>query len=233
MPFLVTTGNEPTRERLQSQEDRDRFDDTTKCILCAACTTSCPVYWSRRAVLRPAGDRRRAPVHLRQPRRGHRPAPGDPQRQGGRVALPHDLQLHRGLPPRHRGHQGDPGGEARADLPALTLPNEVRDASLASHREGGVPFLVVGGLGPVDARAGLARTRGRSRPRPCGRAPSWRAPRRGRGRRMRAAATQVAAGRLHVAHVAPPHPRSDLLGPGQTSGTETGWWAWSTPTTSP
>ena len=46
MPFLVTTGNEPTRERLQSQKDRDRFDDTTKCILCAACTTSCPVYWS-------------------------------------------------------------------------------------------------------------------------------------------------------------------------------------------
>ncbi|QNN53717.1 succinate dehydrogenase iron-sulfur subunit [Nocardioides mesophilus] len=46
MPFLVTTGNEPTRERLQSQKDRDRFDDTTKCILCAACTTSCPVYWA-------------------------------------------------------------------------------------------------------------------------------------------------------------------------------------------
>jgi len=46
MPFLVTTGNQPTRERIQSQKDRDRFDDTTKCILCAACTTSCPVYWS-------------------------------------------------------------------------------------------------------------------------------------------------------------------------------------------
>jgi succinate dehydrogenase / fumarate reductase, iron-sulfur subunit len=46
MPFLVTHGNEPTRERLQSQKDRDRFDDTTKCILCAACTTSCPVYWT-------------------------------------------------------------------------------------------------------------------------------------------------------------------------------------------
>jgi succinate dehydrogenase / fumarate reductase, iron-sulfur subunit len=45
MPFLVTSGNEPTRERLQSQKDRARFDDTTKCILCAACTTSCPVYW--------------------------------------------------------------------------------------------------------------------------------------------------------------------------------------------
>jgi succinate dehydrogenase / fumarate reductase, iron-sulfur subunit len=46
MPFLVTTGNEPTRERVQSQKDRERFDDTTKCILCAACTTSCPVYWA-------------------------------------------------------------------------------------------------------------------------------------------------------------------------------------------
>jgi succinate dehydrogenase / fumarate reductase iron-sulfur subunit len=46
MPFLITTGNEPTRERIQSQNDRDRFDDTTKCILCAACTTSCPVFWN-------------------------------------------------------------------------------------------------------------------------------------------------------------------------------------------
>jgi succinate dehydrogenase / fumarate reductase, iron-sulfur subunit len=46
MPFLVTSGNAPTRERLQSQADRERFDDTTKCILCAACTSSCPVYWT-------------------------------------------------------------------------------------------------------------------------------------------------------------------------------------------
>ncbi|MGW8380657.1 succinate dehydrogenase iron-sulfur subunit [Streptomyces sp. ODS28] len=46
MPFLVTSGNEPTRERYQSDEDRARFDDTTKCILCAACTSSCPVFWN-------------------------------------------------------------------------------------------------------------------------------------------------------------------------------------------
>jgi succinate dehydrogenase / fumarate reductase iron-sulfur subunit len=46
MPFLVTKGNEPTRERLQSAADRERFDDTTKCILCAACTSSCPVFWN-------------------------------------------------------------------------------------------------------------------------------------------------------------------------------------------
>lgn len=45
MPFLITSGNPPTRERLQSAAERERFDDTTKCILCACCTTSCPVYW--------------------------------------------------------------------------------------------------------------------------------------------------------------------------------------------
>ncbi|MFF4956680.1 succinate dehydrogenase iron-sulfur subunit [Streptomyces sp. NPDC001222] len=47
MPFLIAKDtNEPTRERLQSAEDRERFDDTTKCILCAACTSSCPVFWN-------------------------------------------------------------------------------------------------------------------------------------------------------------------------------------------
>jgi succinate dehydrogenase / fumarate reductase iron-sulfur subunit len=46
MPFLITSGHEPSRERLQSPEQRARFDDTTKCILCAACTSSCPVFWT-------------------------------------------------------------------------------------------------------------------------------------------------------------------------------------------
>jgi succinate dehydrogenase / fumarate reductase, iron-sulfur subunit len=46
MPFLVNSGHEPTKERLQSAEDRERFDDTTKCILCAAYTSSCPVFWT-------------------------------------------------------------------------------------------------------------------------------------------------------------------------------------------
>jgi succinate dehydrogenase / fumarate reductase iron-sulfur subunit len=46
MPFLIAEGHAPTKERLQSVEDRAIFDDTTKCILCACCTTSCPVFWS-------------------------------------------------------------------------------------------------------------------------------------------------------------------------------------------
>jgi succinate dehydrogenase / fumarate reductase iron-sulfur subunit len=46
LPFLINDEPEPARERLQSPAERARFDDTTKCILCAACTTSCPVYWA-------------------------------------------------------------------------------------------------------------------------------------------------------------------------------------------
>jgi len=46
MPFLITEGNVPARERIQTMEQRSRYEDTTKCILCAACTTSCPVFWN-------------------------------------------------------------------------------------------------------------------------------------------------------------------------------------------
>ena len=52
-PFLITSGREPTRERLQSVEQRERFDDTTKCIMCAACTTSCPIFWTDEAYFGP------------------------------------------------------------------------------------------------------------------------------------------------------------------------------------
>ncbi|HNP55432.1 MAG TPA: succinate dehydrogenase iron-sulfur subunit [Gordonia sp. (in: high G+C Gram-positive bacteria)] len=53
-PFLMTSGHEPTKERIQSVTDRARFDDTTKCILCACCTTSCPVYWNEGSYYGPA-----------------------------------------------------------------------------------------------------------------------------------------------------------------------------------
>ena len=53
-PFLITDGREPTRERLQSAKDRERFDDTTKCILCAACTSSCPSFWAQPSYVGPA-----------------------------------------------------------------------------------------------------------------------------------------------------------------------------------
>ena len=45
---------EDGRERLQSHEDRERFDDTTKCILCACCTTLCPSFWANGKYVGPA-----------------------------------------------------------------------------------------------------------------------------------------------------------------------------------
>jgi succinate dehydrogenase / fumarate reductase iron-sulfur subunit len=54
MPYLVNEDPPPQRERLQSPEARARFDDTTKCILCAACTTSCPSFWASGQYVGPA-----------------------------------------------------------------------------------------------------------------------------------------------------------------------------------
>lgn len=53
-PYLVNDDPPPATERLQSIEERERFDDTTKCILCAACITSCPSFWARSDYLGPA-----------------------------------------------------------------------------------------------------------------------------------------------------------------------------------
>ena len=54
MPYFINDDPEPAKERLQSPEERARFDDTTKCILCAACTTSCPSFWSNEQYVGPA-----------------------------------------------------------------------------------------------------------------------------------------------------------------------------------
>lgn len=54
LPFLINDDPEPTTERLQSPEDRARYDDTTKCILCACCTTACPPFWGDRTYVGPA-----------------------------------------------------------------------------------------------------------------------------------------------------------------------------------
>jgi succinate dehydrogenase / fumarate reductase, iron-sulfur subunit len=54
LPYLIDDGPEPAKERFQSPEDRHRYDDTTKCILCAACTTSCPVFWGDEEYVGPA-----------------------------------------------------------------------------------------------------------------------------------------------------------------------------------
>ncbi len=55
MPYLVTNEKpQDGKEYIQSVEQRERFDNTTKCILCAACTTSCPSFWSNHQYVGPA-----------------------------------------------------------------------------------------------------------------------------------------------------------------------------------
>jgi len=55
MPYLIASDEPPAdAERLQTQADRDRYDDTTKCILCAACTSSCPSFWAQKSYVGPA-----------------------------------------------------------------------------------------------------------------------------------------------------------------------------------
>jgi succinate dehydrogenase / fumarate reductase iron-sulfur subunit len=54
MPYLVADEPAPERERRQSPAQRARYDDTTKCILCAACTSSCPSFWAHPGYVGPA-----------------------------------------------------------------------------------------------------------------------------------------------------------------------------------
>jgi succinate dehydrogenase / fumarate reductase iron-sulfur subunit len=54
LPWLVNEEPAPEKERLQSPEQRARFDDTTKCILCACCTTACPSFWANGKYVGPA-----------------------------------------------------------------------------------------------------------------------------------------------------------------------------------
>lgn len=53
-PYLITEDAPSAGERLQSPADRAAFDDTTKCILCAACTSSCPITWTSDDFVGPA-----------------------------------------------------------------------------------------------------------------------------------------------------------------------------------
>lgn len=54
LPYLITAEEPGYKERIQSPEERERFDETTKCILCACCTTSCPVFWTNGTYVGPA-----------------------------------------------------------------------------------------------------------------------------------------------------------------------------------
>ncbi len=55
LPFLVNDEiPEDGLERRQSPQDRALYEDTSRCIMCAACTTACPVFWTNPDYVGPA-----------------------------------------------------------------------------------------------------------------------------------------------------------------------------------
>jgi succinate dehydrogenase / fumarate reductase iron-sulfur subunit len=44
-PWMKAKSQPPSRERLQSPEERAKLDGLWECILCFCCSTSCPSYW--------------------------------------------------------------------------------------------------------------------------------------------------------------------------------------------
>jgi succinate dehydrogenase / fumarate reductase iron-sulfur subunit len=53
-PYLINDDLPKEKERIQSQEERMAFDDTTNCILCASCYSACPVPEDNSEFLGPA-----------------------------------------------------------------------------------------------------------------------------------------------------------------------------------
>lgn len=53
-PFLIPVEQVAERENVQTQEQRKKFDDQTKCILCASCQSACPVIREGKDFIGPA-----------------------------------------------------------------------------------------------------------------------------------------------------------------------------------
>ena len=53
-PYFIPRTTAPAAERLQTIAERAAFDDTTKCIMCGACTSSCPSFWTNGEYIGPA-----------------------------------------------------------------------------------------------------------------------------------------------------------------------------------
>jgi succinate dehydrogenase / fumarate reductase, iron-sulfur subunit len=53
-PFLINDEPVTEKERIQSAEERAAFDDSTACILCASCYSSCPIFDANPAYIGPA-----------------------------------------------------------------------------------------------------------------------------------------------------------------------------------
>jgi len=53
-PYLIARSPPPEKEWIQSPEERKLLDDPVRCIMCGACSSSCPVLWTDKRYLGPA-----------------------------------------------------------------------------------------------------------------------------------------------------------------------------------
>jgi succinate dehydrogenase / fumarate reductase iron-sulfur subunit len=53
-PYVVPVKPPPEREWIQSPHQRSKINDSTDCILCASCYSSCPIVWTGKKYLGPA-----------------------------------------------------------------------------------------------------------------------------------------------------------------------------------
>ncbi len=53
-PYFIKYSPLPEEEQLQTPEERDLINEAAMCILCGACTTSCPSFWANPDYLGPA-----------------------------------------------------------------------------------------------------------------------------------------------------------------------------------
>jgi succinate dehydrogenase / fumarate reductase iron-sulfur subunit len=44
-PYLQNSEPPPTKERLQTPEEREKLDGLYECIMCGCCSSACPSYW--------------------------------------------------------------------------------------------------------------------------------------------------------------------------------------------
>jgi succinate dehydrogenase / fumarate reductase iron-sulfur subunit len=53
-PYVVPIKPPPEKEWIQSPQQRSKINDSTDCIMCAACYSSCPSVWTGKKYLGPA-----------------------------------------------------------------------------------------------------------------------------------------------------------------------------------
>ena len=54
MPYFIHEDPFPAKEMYQSEADAEKMAHSSNCILCACCTTSCPIFWVNGSYLGPA-----------------------------------------------------------------------------------------------------------------------------------------------------------------------------------